>query len=224
MIVLVAHGTRRAAGVRTIDQLAEAISARVGTIRTAFVDVVGPHPAEVLSGVDGPAIVVPAFLASGYHVHTDLPARVAQSGHPDVTVARALGPDRVLAAVMHDRLREAGWRCGDAVVMTAAGSSDPRACRELRLAAAYLAERIGPVELGFVATGMPRANEVVTRLHSRRRRRVFIAPYLLAPGLFHDRLQDCEATAVADPIGAHPAIVDLLVSRLERSERVADVA
>jgi sirohydrochlorin ferrochelatase len=73
-------------------------------------------------------------------------------------------------------------------------------------------------------------------------RRVFIASYLLAPGLFHDRLADCDATEVAAPLGMHPRVVDLVVARAEtvfrqaatrtfaanlqsrRSERVADVA
>lgn len=224
MMILVAHGTRCAAGVQTIETLRSAVAAQIGPIRTAFVDVLGPNPAEALARSDGHAVIVPAFLASGYHVRADLPARVAQSGHSDVTVAPALGPDPGLAVAMRDRLREAGWRRGDAVVMAAAGSSDPRARRELRCAAAYLADAIGAVELGYVATGAPRVGELVARLRARGHRRIFIASYLLASGLFHDRLHDCGATAVAAPLGAHPAVIDLLVSRFTRAERVSDVA
>ena len=158
-----------------------------------------------------------------------------------------LGPDPGLAAVMRDRLREVGWRPGDAVVMAAAGSSDPRARHELRIAAQLLARRIGPVHLGYVATGTPRVHDVVGRLRATGQRRIFIASYLLAPGLFHDRLADCGATAVAAPLGLHPGVIDLLVNRFLRrngiprgkvrvdttwntvsarrqSERVADVA
>jgi sirohydrochlorin ferrochelatase len=223
MLILVAHGTRHPAGLYTIGQLAEAVSARIGPVRTAFVDVLGPNPAEVLSGTDSPAVVVPAFLASGYHVNTDLPARVVESGHPAVTVTPALGPDAVLAEVMQDRLCEVGWRRGDAVVMAAAGSSDPRAQRELFCAAWLLGELIGEVHVGFVATGAPRVHDVVSALRAAGRRRVYIASYLLAPGLFHDRLHGCDATAVSAPLGVHPGVVDLLTSRFA-SELVADLA
>jgi sirohydrochlorin ferrochelatase len=223
MLILAAHGTRRAAGVSTIESLSAAVAERIGPVQTAFVDVLGPNPAEVLAQTAEPAVVVPAFLASGYHVHTDLPARIGESGHTDVAVTPALGPDPALAAVMVDRLRESGWRRGDSVVMAAAGSSDPRARHDLRIAASLLATHVGPVHLGFVATGAPRVADVVGRLRAAGRRRVFIASYLLATGLFHDRLAECGATAVADPLGVHPGVVDLLVSRFS-SRRMAKVA
>jgi sirohydrochlorin ferrochelatase len=211
--VLVAHGTRTRAGVRTIGELAGAVSARIGRVHTAFVDVVGPNPAEVLANLDTPAIVVPAFLASGYHVRADLPAQIAKSGHRRNAVTPALGPDPALARVMSDRLIEVGWRPGDAVVMAAAGSADPVARRELHHAAALLAELVGEVHLGCVATGTPTVREVVDRLRAEGNRRTFIASYLLAPGLFHRRLRDCGASGVAAPLGMHPAVVDLIVSR-----------
>src|ERR1700736_2882266 len=216
MLILVAHGTRSAAGVAMIEQLRRAVAARIGPVTTSFVDVLGPNPAEVLAGAVEPAVVVPAFLASGYHVRDDLPARIAESGHHDVTVQPALGPDPMLAKVMNDRLREVGWRPGDAVVMAAAGSSDSRAQRELASAAELLARHIGRVNVGYVATGVPRVADAVDGLRRAGRRRVFIASYLLAPGLFHDRLADCGATAVTAPLGMHPGVVDLVVSRFLR--------
>lgn len=146
--VLVAHGTRSAAGVENIAALAEAVSRRVGSVRTAFVDVLGPTPSEVLSTIDGPAVLLPAFLASGYHVHHDIPEHVALSGHPQVAITQTLGPDPVLASVLAGRLRAAGWRRGDAVVLAAAGSSDARARHEVHTAASLLARHTGPVRVG----------------------------------------------------------------------------
>lgn len=213
MLILAAHGTRNTAGVRMIRDLGDAVAHRIGPLRTAFVDVVGPNPAQLLAGSAEPAVVVPAFLASGYHVHADLPAQIAESGNPDVSVTPALGPDPALAQVMHDRLREVGWRRGDAVVMAAAGSSDLRAHNDIRVAARLLARHVGPVHVGFVATGTPRVGDVVARLRTLGSRPVFLASYLLAPGLFHDRLADCGATAVAAPLGLHPGVVDVLVGR-----------
>lgn len=211
-LILVAHGTRNSQGLATVTEIAAAVADHVGPVRTAFVDVLGPNPREVLADSDRPAVVVPAFLASGYHVNADLPARVRESGHPRTIVTAALGPDPVLAEVMRVRLVEAGWSAGDAVVMAAAGSSDPHARRELAHAAELLAGRVGEVCLGFVATGTPTVAEVVRRLR-RCGRRVFVASYLLAPGVFHTRLAGCGADGVAEPLGAHPDLVALLAQR-----------
>jgi sirohydrochlorin ferrochelatase len=43
--------------------------------------------------------------------------------------------------------------------------------------------------------------------------RVTIAPYLLTPGHFADRLAAAGADLVAEPLGAHPAVVDLVLDR-----------
>ncbi|QBJ95284.1 sirohydrochlorin chelatase [Rhodococcus sp. ABRD24] len=212
--VLVAHGTRSRTGVETVAALAGAVARRVGTVRTAFVDVLGPSPAEVLRGVDGPAVLVPAFLASGYHVHSDVPRGLLESGHPRVTVTRALGPHPVLARVLEERLIESGWCPGDSVVFAAAGSSDSRARNDLRRAAAMLSARVGgEVTVAYVATGSPTVSEAVDRLRADGARRVFIASYLLAPGLFHTRLEQAGSDGVAAPLGVHPAVVDLVAAR-----------
>lgn len=212
--VLVAHGTRSAAGVSVVAAIADLVSARVGRTRVAFVDVLGPTPSDVLSELEGPAVVVPAFLAAGYHVRKDLPEHVARSGHPDVTVTPSLGPDPALARVLHRRLLQAGWRPGDAVVLAAAGSSDASACADVCRAAAHLADLVGAgVEVGFVTTASPTVPEAVAAARRHGSGRVFIAAYLLAPGLFHTRLSDCGADAVTDPLGADSAIADVLVSR-----------
>jgi sirohydrochlorin ferrochelatase len=128
-------------------------------------------------------------------------------------VTAALGPDPVLAEVMRARLVQVGWRPGDAVVTAAAGSSDPVARREVFCAATMLAELVGEVHVGFVATGAPRVPEVVGVLRAAGRRRIFIASYLLAPGLFQSRLYEYAATAVTGPLGVHPAVVELVAAR-----------
>lgn len=212
-LVLVAHGTRSAAGLQVISDIAAALADRVGPVLTAFVDVLGPNPRELLADVAGPVVMVPAFLASGYHVNTDLPARVLESGHPATTITPALGPDPVIAEVLLARLLEAGWTPGDAVVMAAAGSSDPAAHRDLCAAARLLADLVGEVHLAFVATGTPTVPDAVAAL-TRAGRRVFVASYLLAPGVFHTKLTACGAQAVTAPLGADRRLVDLLAGRL----------
>ncbi|MFT4042313.1 MAG: sirohydrochlorin chelatase [Gordonia sp. (in: high G+C Gram-positive bacteria)] len=212
--VLVAHGTRSAHGVAVIAQIAEAVSARVGLTRTAFVDVLGPTPSEVIGAAERPAVLVPAFLASGYHVRQDLPEHVAHAGRADTIVTRAMGPDPAIAAVTRKRLVQAGWAPGDAVVLAAAGSSDSSACAEVHRSARQLEALIGGhVEVGFITTATPSVPEAVARAR-RNGRRVVIAAHLLAPGLFHERLYTYGADAVSQPLGADPRIADLIVTRM----------
>lgn len=213
-LLLVAHGTRNPRGVEMIARLADAVSGRVGATRVAFVDVLGPSPSEVLREVAGPVVLVPAFLASGYHVHADVPREVADSGHGRVLVTPALGPDPALARVLVQRLREAGWRPGDAVVLAAAGSSDPRALHDVHRAADMLSALTHrTVSIGYVATGEPRVPQVVEELRERGARRVFVASYLLAEGLFHSRLSGAGADGVTAPLGVTAPVVDLVARR-----------
>ena len=217
--VLVAHGTRVSRGVSLIGDLADRVAQTLDRpVHVAFVDVLGPTPTELLStATDRAAVLVPAFLARGYHVRRDIPAHVADSGHPDVTVTAALGPDPALIRVLVDRLLETGWRPGDSVILGAAGTSDPDAMRDLHTTAAALSAVLGSrVELAFAATGEPRVAEAVAAARARRRR-VLVASYLLSEGLFQDRLRASGADLVTDPLGTHPGITRLISNRFQRA-------
>ncbi|KAA9155130.1 sirohydrochlorin chelatase [Amycolatopsis acidicola] len=215
MIILTAHGTRDPAGPRVIEGLASLVRASGVPVRVAYADVRQPDLTSVLRSVPGrQAVVIPAFLASGYHVRTDIPAQIAAAGHPDVVLARAFGPAPELVDAMWDRLRSAGYRDGDSVVLAAAGSSDPRALAEVRAAAHALATRVGsPVRIGYAATARPSVAEAV----AGTRGRVAVASWLLAPGLFQRRLDDAGADVVAEPLGMHPGVVDLVLRRYQEA-------
>lgn len=107
-LLLVAHGTRKHHGVTMIGDLSQRVAAVLDQqVHVAFVDVLGPTPQELLATAplsDQPTTLVPAFLSRGYHVCTDIPAHIAASGHPDVTVTEALGPGPQLIRVLTDRL------------------------------------------------------------------------------------------------------------------------
>ncbi|MGQ0482035.1 MAG: sirohydrochlorin chelatase [Pseudonocardia sp.] len=224
-LVLVAHGTRDEAGTALIGRLAAAVGRRLPgvAVRTAFVDVRGPWVADAVSSAldtlppdtgDVPVVVVPGFLASGYHVRHDLPGQLAAAGLAGRTVLTPLlGPDPLLVAAAEDRLRRAGQRPGDAVLLAATGSRDPRALPDVTAAATLLGARLDTdVRVGFLASGEPKVAELIGSAR-RTGRRVAVASWLLAPGLFHRRLVAGEADVVAEPLGTHPGVIRAIVSR-----------
>jgi len=225
-LVLVAHGSRDPAAGACVSQLASVVRKRLPEtdVRIGFVDVRRPSVADALHGV-AEAVVVPAFLAVGFHVRADLPAQLAHAGAPDCCVTPTLGPDPELVRAAAARLTQAGWRPGDAVVLAAAGSSDQRAVADVRTAARLLRVHVGrPVRVGFVATGAPRVDALVAGLRTAGERRVAVASWLLAPGVFQRRVDGCGADMVAEPLGVHPAVVDAVVARYAAAVAAAEVA
>ncbi|GAA3439411.1 sirohydrochlorin chelatase [Kutzneria kofuensis] len=211
-LVLAAHGTRDPAGAVAVEQIAAAVRLRLPgvDVEVAYVDVRSPSLTEVLRSVVGPAVVVPAFLAAGYHVRVDVPQQILLSGCPSVTVTPALGPDDLVLDAVYDRLVAAGWGYGTPVVLAAAGSSDTRAVADVHRAARRLSVLTrSAVQVGFITSARPSVPEAVASCRGR----VAIASWLLAPGLFHQRLADMGADLVSEPIGAHPRVVELVVRR-----------
>ncbi|GAA4702234.1 sirohydrochlorin chelatase [Nocardioides conyzicola] len=196
-LVTVAHGTRHVAGNAVARSVTGAAGTRLGMPWVAsYVELCAPSYSSVMASGE-PSVVVPLLLSTGHHVRHDLDA------------GRALGPDPLLAAAQVARLVAAGASPGAPVVMVAAGSTDPLATRDQMLAAAYLSEQWGgPVRLATLSGVGLRPADVVTPDDA-------VSPYLLAPGHFADRCraESSAAAVVADVIGAHSAVVDLVVER-----------
>lgn len=238
-LILAAHGTRLHDGVAMIGRLAARVSSLFDReVQVAFVDVLGPTPGEVLSSLarvtpDEHAIMVPVFLSRGYHVRADLPAHVATSGHPNVILTPALGPSPEIARIVAAQLVKSGWRSGDSVVLAAAGTSDPRARADLHSTATMLSELTGSgVQIGFAAFGsqgnqgsptVPEAVELA-RETAGGARRVAVASYLLADGLFQQRLRDSGADLVSQPLGTHPGLARLIANRFRTAAAVLPLA
>ncbi|TQL66632.1 sirohydrochlorin ferrochelatase [Nocardioides albertanoniae] len=208
-LVVVAHGTRQLLG----NAVASIIAKRAGRVlgmesRAAYVELCEPLVRDVLAEAQ-PSLVVPLLLSTGYHVRVDLPR--AADGHP-AALGRALGPDPLLASAQVSRLVATGVAPGQPVVLVAAGSNDPAARADIETAGAMLAEAWGgEVRVATVSgSGAPAVDEVVRPGDA-------VSPYLLAPGFFsdlvHSRSEAAGAEVVADVIGPHPDVVDLVVRR-----------
>lgn len=230
------HGTDDHAGraaVRSI--LADVVALRPDLdVREAFVDVQTPEVADVVTDVIGTgdeAVVVPLLLSVGFHVRVDVTKAV------DVPGARAagpLGPDTSLAAILADRLDEAGLTADDGLVLAAAGSRDPGAARAVEAVTAELAEllgrHVGPPDergpglvIGYGAGASPRVPDAVQTARGEQGagpRRVVVASYLLAPGYFHDRVLEAGADVVSTPLAPDKRLAHLALRRY--AEALAD--
>jgi len=213
-LLAVAHGTRSPEGPQTVRALLD----RIRVLRPyldvaeAYAEIAEPGLEQAAAAVDGQIVAVPLMLARGYHALVDIPGRLPSGA----LLARPLGPHSLLGAALVERLGTG--RSADAVVLGAAGSSDPAGPADVRTAARLLTRRLQrPVTCGFVGAGQPDLAEAVADLRRRGARRVAVASYLLAPGYFHGRLLAAGADLVSAPIGAHDAVARLVLRRYDEA-------
>jgi sirohydrochlorin ferrochelatase len=215
-LVAVAHGTRNPAGVAELERLAELVrSTRPEVeVRLCWLELASPLLAELLPVLTGPVVVVPVLLSTGYHVKTDIAGVVGD--RPDTAVAAQLGPDPRITAVVWERLREAGGVPAAGAVLFASGSSDPEAADNLATVAGQLEQQAGCRVYPRFLTDERWSDGLPTG--------VAVANYLLAPGYFDDRLRTLGRTSlgldrVAEPIGAHPAVAEVIWDRYDEAAR-----
>jgi len=218
-LVAVSHGTCDPDGPGVIEDLLDDVRRRLVGVEviTAWVELVAPTVDEVMSTLARPVVVVPLLLSTGYHLKTDVPAAAARSAAP-VHIAAPLGPDRHLARAMTARLRSAGALWGDAVVLAAAGSSDPAGLADVERAAELLRCEWGPWVAHACLSGPgPDVPAAVDHLRQSGAGRVAVAPYLLAPGTLSRKARDLAVTAgartVAPVLGSHRLLADLVLRR-----------
>jgi sirohydrochlorin ferrochelatase len=212
-LVAAAHGSRDPAAQRTVEELLDVVRGRRPDllVSAAYVQNAAPGLADVLAERGPGAVVVPLLLSRGYHVAVDV-ARAAAAAA--AVVATPLGPHPLLAQALEARLSEAGVPARTPVVLAAAGSSDPAAARDVEQQAALLAgHRRAPVVPAYATAVGPRVDEAVADLLRRYAAPVAVAPYLLAPGAFATRIGRAAATWVSGPLGAHPAVAELVLER-----------
>jgi sirohydrochlorin ferrochelatase len=209
-LLVAAHGTEVAAGSATTAALGDVVRAARPDLPVSlcFLDVAAPSLTEALDAAHGPLVVLPLLLSTGYHVQTDIPAVVA--GRPGIRVARHLGPDPLVVEALVDRL---GASSAASTALVGVGSSRPEARGELDEAARLLAARLGrPVTALTLGQDVRAALQALTQP-------VDVATYLLAEGRFVDRLRRAAdgLARVAEPIGVHPALVELVLARYDEA-------
>ncbi len=233
-MLLVAHGSRDPRAADATTALARAVSAaRPGTpVLASWLDHTEPGPTQALRGLAAAghprAVLVPLLLTAAYHRRVDIPAAVTaarESGPPiRVRITDVLGPvgatvDPALLDGLRRRLAEAEAGRFDALVLAAAGTRDPGARASVGRVAEALGAALGtPTRVSYASAAPPAVGAAVARLRARGARRVAVAAYFLAPGLFHDAVtaaaREAGAVAVAAPLTDAPELVDLVLRRV----------
>ncbi|HTR70000.1 MAG TPA: CbiX/SirB N-terminal domain-containing protein [Mycobacteriales bacterium] len=201
--VLAAHGSTDPGYAEIVARLAVRVAQALPDVdvRIGFLDHGPPFVREV---ADPGSVVVPLLLAGGFHARTDLPEQ-AQG----CLITPPIGPDAGLAQVLSDRLAEAGWNGTQSVLLAAASSTDPQSADDVGRMARWLGESVGQaVEVALIdAAGIPvgeRGPEAV-------------ATYVLGPGRFASSIMTCGAAVIAAPLGDHPLIAEIIVTRYGRT-------
>jgi sirohydrochlorin ferrochelatase len=219
----------------------------VPDLRVAYLGHAAPSVPQVMRrfGPDTQVTVLPLLLTAAYHSKTDIPRVLARAGTArlNVTYGAPLGPHPLLLRALERRLPETAFEnpAQTGVVLAAAGSSDPGAnatiaglAAQWQAAAGWFAVRpayasaVSPAAAGGQGSpaaaggqGNPAPAQVVTELLRAGARRVVVASYLLAPGLFADRIRDASlaagAAAVSPALGAVPEIADIVLDRYQEA-------
>jgi sirohydrochlorin ferrochelatase len=235
VLVAVAHGSQDPRASATVGELMGMVAERARRrglgapdLRTAYLGHAPPSLPQVMSTIEaGRRVrVLPLLLTAAYHAKADIPrllTRVA-SDFPrlQVSYGDTLGPHPRLLSVLERRLAEEdpdGDRARTGVVLAAAGSSDPEANATIGRLAAQWQQRAGwlAVRPAYASAAGPSPAAAVTGLLQAGVPRVVVATYLLAPGLFADRIRTSSlaagATAVSPALGACVEVADVLLDR-----------
>ncbi|GAA3763531.1 sirohydrochlorin ferrochelatase [Spinactinospora alkalitolerans] len=212
-MVLVADDSHDAQRTEGLRDLADAVARRD---EVPVVPAFGPGPevAATVDAVEGPLVVVPAFLAGGDLASAELFAGLDLDGRFDACATAPLGAVPSIVADLARRLAEAGWRQGDGVVLAADGTPAQDERRQVAAVARMLSRRVqSPVQVGYLSAWAPSVSDAVARLRRNGRPRVAVAAWQLVDGAERERLGDLGATAVTAPLGSASIVVDTLLAQ-----------
>ena len=230
-LVALAHGSRDPRSAASITALVDTVRSMRPDLKVerAFLDLSKPSLDTVidrLSRKHEEIVVVPLLLTEAYHAKVDVPSAIAaaQARHPEVRIRATpiLGLEARFLEVLDLRMREAlasaRARELDALVLAAAGSSDPLANQSVaRLARLWGSHHKLPVTAAFASTSPPATGEAVRAFRKEGRRHIAVASLFLAPGFLPDRAAELAleagAVAVSEPLGAHPEIARTVLAR-----------
>lgn len=247
-VLLIGHGTRRAAGVAEFHHLAhqlqQALPDRV--CLAGFLELVEPSIPAALQTLRRRGFhritALPALLMAAGHVKNDIPAMLNafQAEHADlqITFGADLGIHPNLLQVARERIESVESEFGldddrreTLLLVIGRGGSDPDANANISKITRMLWEGMGFgwAETAYTAVATPLMADALERTHRLGFRRVIVFPYLLFTGRLVEQVQAAvtdyqkrhpETSALVAPyLNAHPLIVTTFLERLAEAEQ-----
>ncbi len=231
-LVALAHGSRDPRSAETIRALCAEVRKMRPDLRIepAFLDLSKPSFQTVVdklvkAGYDE-IVVVPLLLTEAFHAKVDVPEAItaAMSRYENLKIraTNVLGLEPIFLEVLDRRLREAlkeaRVRELDALVLTAAGSSDALANQAVaRLARLWGSKHRLPTVAAYASAAPPASGEAVRQFRAEGRRHIAVGSLFLAPGRLPDRAAELAleagAVAVSAPLGADPEVARTVLAR-----------
>ncbi len=231
-LIALAHGSRDPRSARTITALIAEVKQQRPDLRVerAFLELAKPNFQTVVDRLVKAGfeeiVVVPLLLTEAYHAKVDVPEAIAEATarHEGLRIraTAVLGLETCFLEVLDERLREAlkisRVRELDALVLAAAGTSDPLANQAVaRLARLWGTHHKLPVTAAYASSAPPATGEAVRAFRAEGRRHIAVASLFLAPGFLPDRAAELAleagAVAVSEPLGAHPEVARTILAR-----------
>lgn len=231
-LVALAHGSRDPRSAATVTALVNEVKAQRPDLRIekAFLELAKPSFDTVVDKLvragHEEIVVVPLLLVEAFHAKVDVPELIASATarHPGLKIraTAVLGLEARFLEVLDERLRAAlkaaRVRELDALVLAAAGTSDPLANQAVaRLARVWGSHHKLPVTAAYATSAPPATGEAVRAFRAEGRRHIAVASLFLAPGTLLDRATELAleagAVAVSDPLGAHPEVARTVLAR-----------
>ncbi|MFC6285857.1 sirohydrochlorin chelatase [Nocardioides sp. GCM10027113] len=231
-LVALAHGSRDPRSAETITALIDLVRESRPDLRVeaAFLELSKPSFQTVVNKLvragHDEIVVVPLLLTEAYHAKVDVPRAVAEATERHeglrISTTDVLGLQPTFLEVLDQRLRDAlkerRVRELDALVLAAAGSSDPLANQAVaRLARLWGTHHKLPVTAAFASASPPATGEAVRAFRAQGRRHIAVASLFLAPGFLPDRAAELAyeagAVAVSAPLGVHPEVARTILAR-----------
>lgn len=246
-VLLIGHGTRRAAGVAEfhalVERLRQALPQRM--LLAGFLELADPSLAEALETLRQQGFhritALPAFLMAAGHIKNDIPVMLNafQAEHPGlkITLGADLGVHPKLLQVARERIASSEAMFGPEydrretlLMVIGRGSSDLDANSNISKIAQILWEGMGFgwAVTAYTAVATPLMADALARVHRLGFRQVVVFPYLLFNGCLVERICTTVAEygtahpaariAVAPYLNLHPLLVETFLERLAEAE------
>lgn len=215
-MVLVADDSRDAQRREALHGLADAVADR-GEVPVTPAFGAPEEVAATVHGVQGPKVVVPAFVAGGDVASAHMLSRIGLSELRDSCHTPPLGAVPSIVADMATRLAESGWNRQDGVVLAADGATGTDERTVVTDVARMLSRRLGsPVQVGYLRTWAPSVSDAVDRLRRGGRGgrgNVAVAAWRMVDGPDFDLLRSLDVTAITSPLWPSELVVDTLLAQ-----------